>query len=130
MKKNLYIIAILALIITSCCKGPYEVAGISISYPNLDSPSVLNAYITERNNFNELIDTLTIGELNEQNSYTLFIEFKENSPNYILRIENTLKYDTLSNISYNRKTNCKENVTDFKYRLNGELITSRQLSIH
>ncbi|NPD45184.1 MULTISPECIES: hypothetical protein [unclassified Lentimicrobium] len=105
-------------------------SSISISYPNLDSPSILNAYITERNNFDELIDTLTLGVLNEQNSYTIFIDFKENSPNYLLLIESTLKYDTLYDINYNRKSNCKENIKDFKYRLNGELMTTKQLSIH
>lgn len=130
MKKNLYIIAILSLMITSCCKGPLEVAVISISYPNLTSPSVLNAYITERNNLENITDTLVLGELNDQNSYTILIEFKENSTNYILLVESTLQSDTLSEIDYSRENNCKENIENFHYRLNGELMTTTKLSIY
>ena len=130
MKKNIYIIAILSLMISSCCKGPYEVAVISISYPNLSSSSVLNAHKTDRNNLNNITDTLVLGELNEQNSYTISIELKEDSPNYILFIESNSQVDTLSEINFSRKNNCKESIKDFHYKFNEELMTTDQLHIY
>lgn len=129
MKKNFYIIAVLAIIMSACCKGPYPIATLSISYPNLAEKSELKTYISDRNDISNIYDTVVFGELNESNSFTYVIEFDENSANYILFIDSTSYSDTISEIAYRRKSDCKETIEDFQYRLNGELRSDNKLTI-
>jgi len=129
MKKHLYLIALLALIMASCCKGPYPIAAVSVSYPNLFSTKQLKAYTTDRDNLNNITDTLFLGELNASNSFTTVIDFDENAPNYILFVEGTIYTDTLSEIDYSRKNNCKKTIENFQYKFNGDLRIDTKITI-
>ncbi|MFT5581190.1 MAG: hypothetical protein ACI9G9_000436 [Psychromonas sp.] len=131
MKTLITILAIIAnsLIYTSCCKGPYPVAGLTVSYPNLSSTETLKAVRTDKNNLSTIIDTISIGELNTSNNYSTFIEFKNEPPNYILYIENTQYVDTISEILVERK-GCKEKIKNFQYKFNGQIRTDNKLLIN
>ena len=83
------------MIYTSCCKDPYSVAGITVSYPNLSSSATLKVARTYKNNPSIIIDTISIGELNNSNNYSVFIEFENDPPNYIIYVENTQHIDTI-----------------------------------
>lgn len=129
MMKNFYIL-LSALIMGSCCKDPYPIAAVSVTYTKLESSSTLKAYLTDRNDLNSIKDTLILSYLSEVNNYTASIEFSENSPNYILFIEGMNDADTLTDIYYIRKSSrCKETIEDFQYRFNGDLTSSPRLTI-
>jgi hypothetical protein len=81
---TIFSIIVSSLIYTSCCKGPYPVAGVTVSYPNLPSSATLKAARTDKNNLSIIIDTISIGELNNSNNYSVFIEFENEPPNYIM----------------------------------------------
>lgn len=113
----------------SCCKkGAYPVAVLKVKYSNITSPSNLKAIRTDRNDISYVIDTISLGELNSSNSNSVIIEFKQNSPNYILYIENSSYTDTISDINYERK-GCKKKIKDFEYKYNGELRTETEITI-
>jgi hypothetical protein len=130
MKTLITILAIIAssLIYTSCCKGPYSVAGLTVRYPNLSSSTTLKAARTDKNNLSIIIDTISIGEMNTSNNYSIFIEFENEPPNYILYIENTKYVDTISEILVERK-GCKEKIKNSQYKFNGQSRTSNKLTI-
>ncbi len=128
MKKTALIV-LFALLLGSCCKqGPYPVVGLKVKYTNLTTSSGLKAIRTDRNNISSVLDTISLGELNSSNSYSLLIEFEQNSPNYILYIENSSYIDTISNINYERKR-CKSKIKNFEYEFNGEKRTETELMI-
>jgi len=130
MKKHIYFIILSILIMGSCCKNPYAIAAVSVTYTNLESSSTLKAYLTDRNDLSSIKDTLILSYLSEVNNYTASIEFSENSPNYILFIEGSTSTDTLTDIYYIRKpSRCKETIEDFQYRFNGKLTSSPRLTI-
>lgn len=130
MKTLITVLAILAssIIYTSCCKEPYPVAGFTVIYTNLSSPETLKAVRTDKNNLSIVIDTINIGELNTSNNYSAFIEFENESPNYIIYIENTTYSDTISEISVERK-GCKDKIKNFQYKFNGKTRTDKKLII-
>lgn len=128
--KLLTIIFISTFFFSSCCKdGPYPVAVIKVKYPNLSTTSYLKAIRTERTDLAVVIDTISLGELNTSNSFSAIIEFDENSPNYIIFIENTAYSDTISEINFERK-GCKEKIKNFEYKFNGEPRTDNELTIN
>lgn len=131
MKISILIIGIIAnlFIYTSCCKGPYPVAGVTVKYPNLSSSETLKAVRTDKNNISIIIDTIAVGELNSSNDYSAFIEFENEPPNYIIFIENTQYSDTISEILVERK-GCKEKIENFQYEFNGQIHTSENLTIN
>ena len=130
MKTTFYILIVLALFLGSCCKMPYAIAAVSVSYTNMESPSTLKAYLTDRNDLSAIKDTMILGELSEVNKYTASIEFSEDSPNYILFFEGSSHADTLTDICYIRKSSrCKETIEDFQYRFNGKLTSRTSLTI-
>lgn len=133
MKNNKYIFIWLALILSACCelKGPYPIAAVLVTYENIDSSQSLQAYLTERNSFSNIKDTILLGELNELNNFSIVIEFDEDASNYILFIEETDYMDTISDIYYYRsEKNCKETIEDFRYQFNGQLKTSNRQIIY
>jgi hypothetical protein len=83
--------------------------------------------MTDRNNLNKITDSLFLGELNQANAFTVFVDFEENALNYILYIENTKSADTLTKIAYNRKADCNRNIQDLNYKFNGELWSETKL---
>jgi hypothetical protein len=105
------------------------VAALKVKYPNLSASGQLQAVRTERNNFSSIIDTIALGELNESNSFSVIIEFEENSPDFILFIEGTAYTDTIFEISFERKS-CSEKIINFEYKFNGDLRTSKELIIN
>lgn len=123
------VIILSSLIYTSCCKGPYPVAGITVSYPNLSNSETLKAVRTDKNDLSVIIDTIRIGELNSSNNYSTFIEFENEPPNYILYLENTQYTDTVSEILIERK-GCKEKIKTFQYKFNGQERTDNKLTIN
>jgi hypothetical protein len=128
--KTLIFLFLSLFLLSSCCKdGPYPVAGLKVKYPNLSANSQLQAVRTERINISLIIDTISLGELNESNSFSAVIEFEENSPNFILFIEGTSYTDTISEVSFERKK-CSEKIVNFKYKFNGELRTDKVLIIN
>lgn len=130
--KTLIIISLIvgsSFIYTSCCKGPYPVAGITVNYPNLSTSETLKAIRTDKNNISVIIDTISIGGLNTSNNHSLFIEFDNESPNYILYIENTQYNDTISEIFIERK-GCREKIKTFQYEFNGHTRTEDELIIY
>jgi hypothetical protein len=131
MKTLVTIISIIlsSMIYTSCCKEPYPVAGITVNYPNLSSSETLKAVRTDKNILSIIIDTISIGELNNSNNYSVFIEFENEPPNYILYIENTQYADTISEILVERK-GCKEKIKNFQYKFNGQTRTDNKLTIN
>jgi len=131
MKTLVTIISIIlsSMIYTSCCKGPYPIAGLTVSYPNLSSSETLKVVRTDKNNLSTIIDTISIGELNTSNNYSTFIEFENEPPNYILFIENTQYVDTISEILVERK-GCKEKIKNFQYKFNGQIRTDSKLTIN
>lgn len=131
MIKLFYIIIVLGVVFGSCCRDHNSDAFISISYLNLDTTRTLKAYLTERNDLSKVIDTIEIGELSEEYNHITGIVFSDNSPNYILFIEGTRYSDTLTEIYFVRPntSNCEEEVEDFQYRFNGELMTKTHLGI-
>jgi hypothetical protein len=126
---TIFSIIVSSLIYTSCCKGPYPVSGITVSYPNLSSSETLKAVRTDKNNLSIIIDTINIGELNNSNNYSVFIEFENEPPNYIIYVENTQHIDTISEIMVERK-GCKEKIKNFQYKFNGQLRTDNKLTIN
>jgi hypothetical protein len=123
MKTKLIFITLLGLWLlssTSCCKkSPYEVAGVSLKYPNLADEQTLKALRYTGLNY-QSADTIALGALNNGNDYGLFFEFQEQEGsyyNYILFIENTDYKDTLTNIMVERKR-C-EKIKNITYRWNG-----------
>ena len=123
----LFTIAILYLL-TSCGKNPYPEAGITVSYPELTNSETLKAKRTDRNNLSVIIDTLVFGQLNPFNSYSAIIIFENDSPNYILYVENTSYIDTISEIVFERKGR-NEEIKNFRYKFNGQTRTSTKLTI-
>ena len=124
------IVILLALILSSCCnKEPYPVPVLKIKYTNLSSTSNIKAIRTDRNNFSVIFDTIFLGELNSSNSFSTIMTFEENSPNYIIFIENTSYIDTISDISFKRK-GCKNKIKNFEYKFNGEIRTETELTIN
>jgi hypothetical protein len=118
-----------SMIYTSCCKEPYPVAGITVSYPNLSSSATLKAARTDKNNLSIIIDTISIGELNNSNNYSVIIGFENEPPNYIIYIENTQHIDTISEIMVERK-GCNEKIKNFQYKFNGQTRTDKKLMIN
>ena len=57
-----------------CCihKGPYPEAGVNVKYVNISSPKMMKAILTDRSNLSKILDTITLGELNEYNKYKCF----------------------------------------------------------
>lgn len=127
--KKLLVILFLSILINSCCKGPYPSAGLTVSYPNLSSSATLKAARTDKNNFSIIIDTISIGELNSSNNYSVIIPFEDESPNYILYVENTQYIDTISEILIERK-GCKEKIKNFQYKFNKQIRTDNKLIIN
>jgi len=125
----LLIIIFASVFYSSCCKGPYPIAGITLSYPGLSNPEVLKAVRTSSENITVIIDTLMIGELNLQNNYSILLEFQNNSPDYIIYVENTHYIDTISEIVIERAS-CTEKIKKFQYRFNGIISSNRKLTIH
>ena len=126
---TIFSIIVSSLIYTSCCKGPYPLAGVTVSYPNLLSSATLKAARTDKKNLSIIIDTISIGELNNSNNYSVFIEFENEPPNYIIYIENTQYNDTISEILVERK-GCTEKIKNFQYKFNGQLRTDNKLIIN
>lgn len=128
--KSLTLIFLLFCLFSSCCKdAPYPVAALKVKYPNLSGSSQLQAVRTERSNLSIVIDTISIGELNTSNSFSVIIEFEENSPNYVLFIEGTSYIDTISDITFERE-GCKNEIENFEYKFNGDLRTDNELTIN
>ena len=126
---TLFSIIVTSLLYTSCCNGPYPVAGITVNYPNLSNSETIKAVRTDKNNLSIIIDTLNIGKLNTSNNYSVFIELENEQPNYIIYVENTQYIDTISEIIVERK-GCKEKIKNFQYKFNGQTRTNNKLTIN
>jgi len=116
------------------CKGPWPVAGVSVQYPNLTTPSELQAILFVRDDFAHVIDTITLGTLGEDNGFRALIDFEatgfgELPPDYIIFVDNTTHTDTISDISFRRKDGCKARIVDFTYQFNGEVRTDSRVTI-
>jgi hypothetical protein len=131
MKILVTIFSIIAssLIYTSCCKEPYPVAGVTVSYPNISNSETLKAARTDKNNLSIIIDTLTVGELNSSNNYSAFIEFENEPLNYIIYLENTQYRDTISEILVERK-GCNDKIKNVQYKFNGQTRSDKKLTIN
>jgi hypothetical protein len=122
-------IIVISCIYTSCCKGPYPVAGLTVNYPNLSGSGTLKALRTDKNNLSIIIDTISIGELNHSNNYSVFIEFENEPPNYIIYIGHTQYTDTISEIIVERE-GCREKIKNFQYKFNGQTRTDKKITIN
>ncbi|MDR2963816.1 MAG: hypothetical protein LBU90_09340 [Bacteroidales bacterium] len=115
------ILSIFSLFLFISCnhKFPYEVASITVRYPNISAPAELKSIRTNRNDISIHIDTITLGLLNSSNKNSVIIPFNEpfDIPNYILFIENTMYRDTISDILFQR--NNKDQIINFEYKHNG-----------
>ncbi|HIP37354.1 MAG TPA: hypothetical protein EYG85_10920 [Crocinitomix sp.] len=128
--KYLTIVFIILLLTGACCKkGPYPVPALKVNYPNLSTNSYLKAIRTERTDLSAIIDTISLGELNSSNSFSVPITFNDSPPNYIIFVENTAYTDTISNINFERK-GCKNNIKNFNYKFNGQVKTDDNLTIN
>jgi hypothetical protein len=117
-------------LISSCCQGPYEIATIKVSYPNISTTSYLKAIRTDKITTNiSLVDTISLGELNSSNSFSAIIEFGDNPLNYLIYVVNTEYSDTITEVTYERE-GCKKDIVDFKYKFNGEVRTDNELTIY
>ncbi len=125
---TVFSIVISSLLYTSCCKEPYQVAGITVNYPNLTNSETLKAVRTDRNNLSVIIDTVIIGKLDVSNNYSAFVVFEKESPNHILYVENTQYIDTISEIIVERK-GCNDKIKRFQYEFNGQTRTDTKLII-
>ena len=125
--KYIYIF-ISALFFSSCCKGkgPQVVAALRVTYPNLSVSKDLKLIETEKNDISQILDTITLGELNSNNSYLQPLFFDDNSTNYILFVEGTSYQDTISDV-YFEEDECKNEIINFSYKLNGDLRTETTL---
>lgn len=129
MKTLLILITIaISCLVTSCCKGPYAVAGVMVDYPDLTNPETIKAIRTDRNNLSAIIDTLYFGELNSTNNYSALIDFEDGTSNYIIYVENTAYIDTITEIVVERKA-CSDKIKTFQYKLNGQIRTDNKLTI-
>lgn len=131
MKSTIVILTMIlsTCFITSCCKAPYPVAAINVNYPKLSNSETLKAVRTDKNNYAIILDTINIGKLNAANNYSVIIEFENESPNYILYVENTQYIDTISEITFERK-GCKKTIKNFQYKFNGQVRTDNKLTIN
>jgi len=75
------------------------------------------------------VDSISLGELNSSNSFSAIFEIDNNPLNYLIYIENTDYSDTITDITFGRK-GCDEHITNFKYKINGELRTDKELIIY
>ncbi|MDR2887468.1 MAG: hypothetical protein LBV26_05650 [Bacteroidales bacterium] len=125
--KILLVLTTISCIFTSCCKVPMPVAAISINYPDISNSKILKAVRTDRNNFSDIIDTISLGELHSYNNYTATIEFEDNPLNYIISVEDTHYTDTISEIMFERDS--KNKIRNFEYRFNGQKRTDVRLTI-
>ena len=129
MKRIILSTIIIAFFISSCCKGPYEIATIKVSYPDISTTSYLKAIRTQEVNMNtSFVDTISLGELNSSNSFSAIIQFEDSPLNYLIYVENTDYLDTISDVSYERE-GCDEHIKNFMYKFNGELHTDHELTI-
>lgn len=129
--RALIIVLLLAnsFIFTGCnSKDPYQLAGLNVRYPDLSSAATLKAVRVDKNNPSLIIDTISIGELNSSNNYSLFVEFENEPPNYILFIENTAYSDAITDILIERKGS-NNKVKTFEYTHNGERKSDTDLVI-
>jgi len=124
MKKLILIGVIMVVILSSCCKGAWEIAVIEVSYPSITASSTLKAIRTERNNLNAIVDTIFLGKLTLQNSFSALIEFDDNPFNYIIYIDSTIYMDTISDMTYDRE-GCSDDIENFQYKFNGFHSTSK-----
>lgn len=129
MKRIVILVIGFTLFISSCCKGPYEIAAIQLTYPDITTTSYLKAIRAQNvDDTTSFIDTISLGELNSSNSFSAILDFGDNPINYVIYIENTDYSDTITDITFDRK-GCNEHLTNFKYKFNGELRTDRELII-
>lgn len=129
MKRIILSTIIISFFIGSCCKGPYEIAYLKVTYPNISTPSYLQAIRTQEiNTSTSFVDTISLGELNSSNSFTAIIEFGEDPLDYLIFIENTSYSDTITEVTYDRG-GCDKTIENFKYRINGKLSTDHKVII-
>jgi hypothetical protein len=130
MKRIILSTIIIVFLISSCCQGPYEIATIKVSYPNISTTSYLKAIRTDKITTNiSLVDTISLGELNSSNSFSAIIEFGDNPLNYLIYVVNTEYSDTITEVTYERE-GCKKDIVDFKYKFKGEVRTDNELTIY
>lgn len=111
----------IAFVFSSCChSGAWEIPSISVRYPNLTSDATLNTIRTDAGSTDQIIDTISVAELNAANFYSGIVEFDEDGTyNYIVYVEGQPYQDTITNIQFNR-AKCSNDIDDLTYNVNGE----------
>lgn len=121
---------IMLLLLESCCKNRTEVAHIMLQYPNLEEgTSIYVKYIRE---IDSQIDTniAWVGHVSSTFSNTMKIPLYEG--NYLQRIyytSDSLYSDTITDVTFSRKDNCKQSVENLQYYWNGQFRTDKEIVI-
>ncbi len=129
MKYFTILIIAICLIASGCCNNEnFEVGGISVHYPKLDSAANLRSYILQPGSSHIIRDSVELGSLHAGNNYTLFVNFEFYREDQILHVVNTTYRDTVTNIYFERNY-CKDGIKKFEYMLNGTYRTDRSVTI-
>lgn len=123
MRMAIYLLFVFVFLANSCtnCKGPHEVRVLDLVYSNMDKDYAL--YGSRLVN-GEPIDTFYFGNMlmNYENIFKLKVD-EEYS--YVLFTKYGITYsdysDTISDIVIEREGKCKEKISRFEFRFNGEL---------
>ena len=112
---------------SSCCKRPYEVPVLRISYPELNENKLLRVAIYKNDNFGTPQE-LTLGELTETNNYSQPLEVNESVIAYVVFINETSYRDSIYNIAIKRDK-CEKSIESIQYKLNGVEKESKRIEI-
>lgn len=130
LKRNTFLLALLTIVLSSCCKVNLPV-GVDVQYPNLDHETSIVALITAKGDPSTIIDTIMIAELNAENNYSKFVNFRDpHTYDYIIQADSANYSDTISNFTYEVKGfNCNQRVKSVEYYHNGNRVTGMNLVI-
>lgn len=130
-----YVVSLLYLImllfLESCCENRKEDAHIMLQYPKLEEGTFI--YVKSIREIDGQIDTV-VGVHPQQISakFSNTIKMPIHEGNYLQRIyysADNLYSDTLTDVTYTRKDNCKQSVENLQYYWNGQLRTDKKIVI-
>ncbi len=134
MKNLIVSLSFLGMFITleSCCDNRREVPHIMLQYLNLAEGTSI--YVQSIREIDNTIDTNTawVGQVNSSLSNRIKLPLYDEHAIYLKRIifcSDSLYFDTITDVSFTRKDNCKESVENLQYYWNGQLRTDKEIVI-
>lgn len=115
----------MALLFSGCCDNHLEIPGIRMHYDNVADNILLFQVRLNKSDINEVVDTISLGELNMSNSFMYFHNLSQNDYHYVFFTSDSNHLDTISHATFDYgKCNEMENLT---FLLNGVSTTSKRI---